>query len=75
MMRSDLFCLIQTVLQKGFPILLSFVDDALLLGLSKFGISFPGFEWLGALLLSATLLYWGWRILQYLYTKISVQSL
>lgn len=74
-MHSDLFCLIQAVLQKGFPILLSFVDDALLLGLSKFGISFPGFQWLSVLLLSATLLYWSWRILQFLYTKISAQTL
>ena len=68
-MRSDIFNLLQTVLQKGFPFLFSFLDDALLLGLTKIGVSLPWLQWLGVILLSVTILYWSVRIARFLYQR------
>ncbi|MEM9008550.1 MAG: hypothetical protein AAGE59_34195 [Cyanobacteria bacterium P01_F01_bin.86] len=70
-MRSDTFSLFQTVLQKGFPVIFSFLDDALLLGLTKIGISVPWLQWLSLILLSATILYWTFRIARFLYQRYS----
>lgn len=73
-MRSDIFGLLQTVVQKGFPILFSFLDDALLLGFARIGIHLPWLQWLSLILLSATILYWSWRIFHFLYQKFSAKS-
>ena len=43
--------------KKRFPVLLSFGDDALLLGLTEIGIHLPWLEGLSAVLLSVTMLY------------------
>lgn len=73
-MHSNFLQLFQTTCQKGFPILLSLLDDALLLGLSRIGISLPWLQWLSLILLSATLAYWAWRILHFLYVKFTLNS-
>jgi len=66
-MFSHLFDLLQAGLQKGFPILFSFLDDALLLGLSQLGINLPWLHWLGGALLGMTLIYWSWRLIHVVY--------
>ena len=68
-MRSDILSFIQTTVCKGLPLLLSFLDDALLLGLTRIGITLPWLQWLSIILLCATALYWSWRILRVLYQK------
>lgn len=71
-MRSDSFDLLQTVLQKGLPVLFSFLDDALLLGLTKIGVNLPWLEWLSGLLLSAAIIYWSFRIIRFFYQNYRV---
>ena len=73
-MRSDIFSLIQTTVCKGLPILLSFLDDALILGLTRIGITMPWLQWLSAVLLSATVLYWSWRFFHFLYQRFFTHS-
>ena len=68
-MRSDIFDLLPTVLQKGFPILLSFLDDILLLGLTQIGVNLPWMQWFGVLLLGITMLYWSFHITCFLYQR------
>ena len=71
-MRSDIFDVLQTVLNKGFPFLMSFLDDALLLGLSQLGVNLPWLQWLSTILLSATILYWSFRLARFLYQRYRV---
>jgi hypothetical protein len=40
-MGSTTVDLLQSILQKGFPVLLNFLDDAILLGLTRIGVSLP----------------------------------
>lgn len=54
-----------TTFQKVFPIALSFVDDALILVLSKIGVHLPGLQWLGTALLILTILYWTVRLIRF----------
>jgi|GEM_PF-3169228 len=70
-MQNQLVGLLQTVVQQGLPIALSFVDDALLLLLTRAGLHLPWLQWLSTVLLTATLLYWSVRLLRYLLTKSS----
>ena len=72
-MRSDIFSLLQTVLQKGLPVLFSFVDDALLLGLTKIGVSLPWLQWLSVILLCLTILNWSYRIARFLYQRYQAE--
>lgn len=65
-MKSTLLDLLQAVTQKGLPLLLNFLDDALLLGLSRLGVSLPWLEWLGMILLLGTLTYWAFRVVRFL---------
>lgn len=71
-MTSNILDLLTTALQKGFPILLSFLDDALLLGLTQIGINLPWLQWLSLVLMSATLIYWSFRLVRFLYWRHSV---
>lgn len=50
--------LLQAFLQKGVPFLLSFGDDAILMGLSKTGIRIPFIPRLDVILFSISILYW-----------------
>ncbi|HEY9798020.1 MAG TPA: hypothetical protein V6D30_20480 [Leptolyngbyaceae cyanobacterium] len=46
------------------PFLLSFCDDALVLGLSRLGLQIHWLQWLSQMILSCTILYWAvklWR--------------
>ncbi|WP_333480371.1 hypothetical protein [Allocoleopsis sp.] len=46
------------------PLLFGFLDDALLLILSRLGIHFKGLEWLSPVILSCTILYWAVKLWQ-----------
>ncbi|MGB3136538.1 MAG: hypothetical protein WBG38_18085 [Nodosilinea sp.] len=70
-MQDQFNSLVQAVLQKGFPIALSFIDDALLLLATRAGLHWPWLKWLSTVLLTATLLYWGMQILLFLWTKLT----
>jgi len=66
---DGLLQLITQTLAKAAPLALSFADDALLLVLTKMGITLPGMAWLPTLLLSATIVYWSVRVAIFLYAK------
>lgn len=51
------------------PFLLSFLDDALLLLLSRLGLHVQGLQWLSPVILGSTVLYWAGQILQNWYYK------
>ncbi|HAA27999.1 MAG TPA: hypothetical protein DCE56_10485 [Cyanobacteria bacterium UBA8553] len=51
-------------LSQLLPFLLSFLDDALLLGLSRLGLQLPWLQWLNPILLGCTLMYWAVQILR-----------
>ena len=68
-MQNQFVGLLQTIIQKGFPIALSFVDDALLLLATRVGLHLPWLQWVSTILLAATLLYWGIRLLRFSQTK------
>jgi hypothetical protein len=64
--------LLQSVLQKGLPLLLNFLDDAILLGMTRMGVSLPWLQWLSWVLLIATLLYWTYRLYRFLSRRCQV---
>jgi len=41
-----------------FPFVLGFLDDALLILLSRLGLHLNGLEWISPVILSCTVLYW-----------------
>ncbi len=51
-------------LSQLLPFLLSFLDDALLLGLSRIGLHLPWLQWLNPVVLSCTLMYWAVQLLR-----------
>jgi hypothetical protein len=55
---------LQSVFSQLLPFLLSFLDDALLVVLSRLGVHFKGLEWLSPLILSCTILYWAVQLWQ-----------
>lgn len=71
-MGHTLLSQLQLISQKSFPILLSFVDDALLLILTRLGLYWPWLEWLSLAVMVATILYWGYRLVYFLYQKYRV---
>lgn len=62
-MSTSCNALLHITVEKGLPVALSFLDDALLLLLSKIGIPLPGLDWLGWFLLACTILHWTVRFL------------
>ncbi|MEA5464077.1 hypothetical protein [Leptothoe sp. PORK10 BA2] len=66
-MQNHSFSILQTVAQKGFPFILSFVDDAVLMIATRVGLQLPWLQWLSTILLVATLLYWTVRLVRYWY--------
>jgi hypothetical protein len=68
-MQNDLLSLLQSALQKGLPFALSFADDALLFAATRIGLQLPWLHWLSTGLLIATLFYWAFRLLRFLYFK------
>lgn len=49
-------------LQQSAMLLLSCLDDALIVSLSKLGVPLPGGQWLSSALLTITVLFWLYRI-------------
>lgn len=50
------------LLSQILVFLLNFLDDAVLLGLSRSGLHLPGVQWLSPILMSCTILVWGVRL-------------
>ena len=69
MRLQPLLTLLQTAAQKGFPLLLNLLDDILLAGLARVGISLPWLQWLSFVLLGLSLLYWSFRLIRFLSRK------
>jgi hypothetical protein len=65
-MNIDLDSLIHLFLDKVFPFALSFLDEALLLLLSKLGLHLQWVEYFFTVLIIFTLLYWMARVLYWL---------
>lgn len=63
-MDIDLERVFQSFFTQLLPFLLGFLDDALLLLLSRLGIHFKGLEWLSPVILSCTILYWAVKLWQ-----------
>ncbi|NMG11060.1 hypothetical protein DP117_30975 [Brasilonema sp. UFV-L1] len=55
----------QSFLNQLLPFLLSFVDDALLLGLSHFGFHLQWLKWLSPVIMIYTVLYWTVQLMRY----------
>jgi hypothetical protein len=68
-MKTSCFDLLQTTFQKGLVILLNFVDDALVLILSKWGVTLPGGQWFSLLLLGISVTFWGYRLTRWLWKR------
>lgn len=57
-MDINLEKLFPSFLSHLFPFVLGFLDDALLILLSRLGVHLNGLEWLSPVILSCTILYW-----------------
>jgi len=57
-MDINLERVLQSFFSQLLPFLLGFLDDALLVILSRLGFHFNGLEWLSPVILSCTILYW-----------------
>lgn len=47
-----------------WPVLFNFLDDAVLLGLSRLGFHYHWLQWLSPLLLAGSVMVWAVRLLQ-----------
>ena len=65
-MPSPLTDTLQPLVEKAAILLLSGIDDALILTLSKVGIALPGLQVLSTLLLTMTVCFWLYRLLCFL---------
>ena len=63
-MDINLERVLQSFFSQLLPFLLGFLDDALLLVLSRLGVHFDGLEWLSPVILSCTILYWALQLWQ-----------
>ena len=54
--------LLGNLLQKGFLLLLNFIDDIAIFALTRLGFHWYWLQWLSTGLLIITLLYWGLRL-------------
>lgn len=57
---------LQFCLKKLLPFAFSFLDDALLLLLPRFGLHLGGLQWLSTVLLLCTVLYW---VIKFFYSR------
>jgi hypothetical protein len=57
-MDINLDKLFPSFLSQLFPFVLGFLDDALLILLSRLGIHLNGLEWVSPAILSCTVVYW-----------------
>lgn len=65
-MNISLKSLVQNFPNQLLPVLLSFLDDALLLGVSHLGLHLQWLKWLSPVLLYSTFLYWAVQLLRYI---------
>jgi hypothetical protein len=68
-MDSNLESPLHSSLSQLLLFLLSFLDDALLLGLSRLGLNLPWLQWLNPIILSGMIMYWAVQILRHPYCK------
>jgi hypothetical protein len=73
-MNIDVQALLQFGLHQGLPLALSFLDEVILLILSKVGIQIPGLQWLCPFLLACTLLLWIIRLMRHYYYATHSES-
>ena len=52
----------RSFLSQLLPFLLSFSDDALVLGLSRLGLHIHWLQWFSSVILSCTILYWAMKL-------------
>lgn len=53
---------LSNLLQKGFLLLLNFIDDIVIFALTRLGFHWFWLQWLSTGLLIITLLFWGLRL-------------
>lgn len=56
-----------TLIQKGSILLISFLDDIVILMLTRLGVHWTWLHWLSTALLIATIIYWCFRLGRYYY--------
>lgn len=56
---------ISNLIQKGFVLLLSFVDDIAIFALGRLGLNWTWLHWVSTIALIATLIYWCIRLCRY----------
>lgn len=64
-MQSSLTDTLQSLFAKVAILLLSCVDDALIMALSKLGVSLPGLQCLSTVLVTLTVCFWLYRLLRF----------
>ena len=64
-MPSSLTDTLQSIVEKAAIVLLSCIDDALIMTLSKLGISLPGLQFVSPVLITITVCVWLYRILRF----------
>ncbi|HEY9621646.1 MAG TPA: hypothetical protein V6C78_14900 [Crinalium sp.] len=57
-MDFDLEAALPSLLSAILPILVSLLDDALLLGLARLGWNWPWLHWVSIIVVAATVIYW-----------------
>ncbi|NEQ42328.1 MAG: hypothetical protein F6K00_01710 [Leptolyngbya sp. SIOISBB] len=69
LMQSSLTDTLQSLFEKAAILLLSCVDDALIMALSKLGVSLPGLQCLSAVLVTLTVCFWLYRLLRFVHRR------
>jgi hypothetical protein len=64
-MQSSLTDTLQSIVEKAAIVLLSCIDDALIMTLSKLGISLPGLQFVSTVLITITVGFWLYRLLRF----------
>lgn len=68
-MQSSLTATLQSLCQKAAILLLSCIDDALIMMLSKLGVSLPGLQCLSTVLVILTICFWLYRLLRFVHRR------
>lgn len=72
-MQTSLTSDLPSLLQKGAIVLLSCVDDAIVMTLGKLGVSLPGLQVLSTILITVSICFWVYRIGRFLYRRYRLQ--
>ena len=68
-MQSSLTDTLQSLFEKAAILLLSCIDDALMVMLSKLGVSLPGLQCLSTVLITITICFWLYRLLRFVHRR------